>query len=113
MPERWPIHRNSSNPVADWPPSDQGAKFARPNPSGGAAYPDYFVAHGGGRSKDGKALPPMPDIEYAPDGDQRYGRSQASMRNWAQFADSGTFPGDQNQFNGSATRLSALADNTP
>jgi GH25 family lysozyme M1 (1,4-beta-N-acetylmuramidase) len=30
-----------------------------------------------------------------------------------QFADSGTFPGDQDVFNGSAARLTALANNTP
>jgi GH25 family lysozyme M1 (1,4-beta-N-acetylmuramidase) len=30
-----------------------------------------------------------------------------------QWADSGTFPGDQDTFNGSAARLLALADNTP
>jgi GH25 family lysozyme M1 (1,4-beta-N-acetylmuramidase) len=30
-----------------------------------------------------------------------------------QYADSGTFPGDQDVFNGSAARLLALADNTP
>ena len=148
--------------------------FARPNLSSGAAQADYFVAHGGGWSKDGKTLPPMLDIEYAPSGDQCYGLSQASMRNWIQsfsnemhakttryvtvytttdwwtkctgnwsglsqtnplfiaryssspgtlpagwgtwtfwqFADSGKFPGDQDQFNGSATRLLALANNT-
>src|SRR5215467_8111329 len=31
--------------------------FAIPNNSGGAAQADYFVAHGGGWSKDGKTLP--------------------------------------------------------
>ncbi|QUQ67354.1 lysozyme [Kutzneria sp. CA-103260] len=148
--------------------------FARPNNSSGVAQADYFVAHGGGWSKDGKTLPPMLDIEYAPSGDQCYGLSQASMRSWIQafsnevhakttrwatvytttdwwtkctgnwsglsqtnplfiaryssspgtlpagwgtwtfwqFADSGTFPGDQDQFNGSAARLLALANNT-
>jgi GH25 family lysozyme M1 (1,4-beta-N-acetylmuramidase) len=30
-----------------------------------------------------------------------------------QFADSGTFPGDQDVFNGSSARLTALANNTP
>jgi GH25 family lysozyme M1 (1,4-beta-N-acetylmuramidase) len=30
-----------------------------------------------------------------------------------QYADSGTFPGDQDVFNGSASRLTALANNTP
>jgi GH25 family lysozyme M1 (1,4-beta-N-acetylmuramidase) len=30
-----------------------------------------------------------------------------------QYADSGTFPGDQDVFNGTAARLLALADNTP
>src|SRR2546425_272076 len=50
----------------------------------GAAQADYFVAHGGGWSRDGKTLPPMLDIEYAPSGDQCYGMSQASMRSWIQ-----------------------------
>jgi GH25 family lysozyme M1 (1,4-beta-N-acetylmuramidase) len=30
-----------------------------------------------------------------------------------QYADSGTFPGDQDVFNGTSDRLLALADNTP
>lgn len=146
--------------------------FARPNLASGAAQADYFVAHGGGWSRDGKTLPPMLDIEYAPSGDQCYGMSQASMRSWIQafsnevhaktsryptvytttnwwvsctgnwsglgstnplfiarysssagtlpagwgfwtfwqYADHGTFPGDQDYFNGAYDRLQALAN---
>ncbi|AHH95630.1 lysozyme [Kutzneria viridogrisea] len=146
--------------------------FARPNASSGAAQADYFVAHGGGWSRDGKTLPPMLDIEYAPSGDTCYGLSQASMRSWIQsfvnevkaktsryatiytttnwwtqctgnwsglgstnplfiaryassvgtlpagwgfwtiwqYADKGTFPGDQDYFNGAYDRVQALAN---
>ncbi|MEV6007022.1 GH25 family lysozyme [Streptomyces sp. NPDC051976] len=55
--------------------------FATPNTSTGAAQADYFVAHGGGWSKDGKTLPPMLDIEYGPTS-TCWGLSQASMRSW-------------------------------
>jgi GH25 family lysozyme M1 (1,4-beta-N-acetylmuramidase) len=148
--------------------------FATPNTSGGAVQADYFVAHGGGWSKDGQTLPPMLDIEYNPYGATCYGLSQASMRSWItafinevhakttrwatiytttdwwttctgnsgayaandplfiaryassvgtlpagwpfytfwQHADSGTFPGDQDYFNGALTGLRNLANNT-
>lgn len=146
--------------------------FAVPSNSGGSAQADYFVAHGGGWSKDGKTLPPMLDIEYNPYGAECYGLSQSAMVSWIkafsdrvhaktsrwptiytttdwwstctgnrgdfsstnplfvaryasspgalpynwgfytfwQFADSGTFPGDQDVFNGSYDRLKALAN---
>jgi GH25 family lysozyme M1 (1,4-beta-N-acetylmuramidase) len=149
--------------------------FAQPASSSGAAQADYFAAHGGAWSADGKTLPGMLDIEYNPNGATCYGLSQASMRTWItsflneyhakttrwatiytttdwwttctgntsayanndpldiarysssvgtlpagwgfytfwQFADSGKFPGDQDVFNGSAARLTALANNTP
>jgi GH25 family lysozyme M1 (1,4-beta-N-acetylmuramidase) len=149
--------------------------FARPNVSSGATQADYFVAHGGGWSADGKTLPGLLDIEYNPYGATCYGLSHASMVSWIhafineyqaktgrwaviysttdwwtsctgnnsgfgandplfiaryastvgtlpagwgtytfwQHADSGTFPGDQDVFNGSAARLLALANNTP
>lgn len=56
--------------------------FAVPSNSSGAAQANYFVAHGGGWSKDGKTLPPMLDIEYNPYGSNCYGLSQASMVSW-------------------------------
>jgi len=146
--------------------------FATPNTAGGAAQADYFVAHGGGWSKDGKTLPPMLDIEYGTSS-TCWGLSQASMRTWIsafinevhakttrwatiytttdwwttctgnssayaandplfiarysssvgtlpagwpfytfwQHADSGTFPGDQDYFNGAITGLQNLANN--
>ncbi|HEY4453283.1 MAG TPA: lysozyme [Pseudonocardiaceae bacterium] len=146
--------------------------FATPNTTSGATQADYFVAHGGGWSKDGKTLPGMLDIEWNPYGATCYGLSAAGMVNWIlsfsneyhaktsrwpviytatswwsectgsqgdfsstnplalanyngspgpmpyhwgyqtiwQFADSGTFPGDQDQFNGDITRVQALAN---
>jgi GH25 family lysozyme M1 (1,4-beta-N-acetylmuramidase) len=146
--------------------------FATPNTSTGAAQADYFVANGGGWSKDGKTLPPMLDIEYG-SSSTCWGLSQASMRTWIssfvnevharttrwatiytttdwwttctgnssayaandplfvarysssvgtlpagwpfytfwQHADSGTFPGDQDYFNGAVTGLQNLANN--
>jgi GH25 family lysozyme M1 (1,4-beta-N-acetylmuramidase) len=145
--------------------------FATPDTSGGATQADYFIAHGGGWSSDGKTLPGALDIEYNPYGATCYGLSQASMVSWIhafaneynaregvypviystynwwstctgnnggfattspfwiakysttagtlpagygyytfwQYADSGTFPGDQDYFNGDVTRLKALA----
>ena len=146
--------------------------FAVPSNSGGKTQADYFVAHGGGWSKDGKTLPPALDIEYNPYGSTCYGLSQSAMVSWIkafsdevhaktsrwpviyttndwwstctgnkgdfsstnplwiaryassagtlppkwgfhtfwQFADSGTFPGDQDSFSGAYDRLKALAN---
>ncbi|MET9222137.1 lysozyme [Streptomyces sp. NPDC088197] len=145
--------------------------FATPDTSGGAAQADYFIAHGGGWSGDGKTLPGALDIEYNPYGATCYGLSQASMVSWIhafanqyharegvypviyttfdwwntctgnnsgfattspiwiakytstvgtlpagygfytfwQYGDAGTFPGDQDRFNGDLSRLQALA----
>ncbi|SEG40797.1 Lyzozyme M1 (1,4-beta-N-acetylmuramidase), GH25 family [Actinacidiphila yanglinensis] len=147
--------------------------FARPDSSGGKTQADYFVAHGGGWSKDGKTLPPLLDIEY-PAGAACYGLSKTAMVSWIkafvdevhakttrwatiysttdwwttctgntasfaahdplfvaryassagklpagwpfysfwQHADSGTFPGDQDYFNGPLSGLRNLANNT-
>jgi GH25 family lysozyme M1 (1,4-beta-N-acetylmuramidase) len=146
--------------------------FATPNTSSGAAQADYFVAHGGGWSKDGKTFPGMLDMEWNPYGAACYGLSAAGMVNWIlsfsneyhaktsrwpviytatswwsqctgntgdfsstnplmlanyngspgpmpynwgfqtiwQFADAGTFPGDQDYFNGDYSRVQALAN---
>ncbi|MBV9844005.1 MAG: lysozyme [Kutzneria sp.] len=146
--------------------------FALPDRSSGATQADYFVANGGGWSRDGKTLPPMLDIEYNPYGATCYGLSQAGMQSWIQdfsnevhartgryptvyttldwwstctgnwpglgatnplfiarysdspgtlpagwgtwtiwqYADNGTFPGDQDYFNGAYDRLQALAN---
>ncbi|HET6873655.1 MAG TPA: GH25 family lysozyme [Acidimicrobiales bacterium] len=144
--------------------------FAIPNDSTGAAQADYFVAHGGGWSADGRTLPGTLDIEYNPYGAECYGLSSAQMVGWIQsfdaeyqrltgrnptiyttrdwwssctgnsaafgaeglavanysttagtlpaswsayniwqYADSGTFPGDQDVFNGSTDALRAFA----
>src|SRR5215471_6808495 len=56
--------------------------FATPNDSSGANQATYFLAHGGGWSKDGKTLPGALDIEYNPYGATCYGLSQAAMVNW-------------------------------
>lgn len=56
--------------------------FALPNKSSGATQADYFIAHGGGWSRDGKTLPGVLDIEFNPYGATCYGLSQASMRSW-------------------------------
>lgn len=56
--------------------------FAIPNNSTGAAQADYFIAHGGGWSADGKTLPGALDIEYNPYGADCYGLSQSSMVSW-------------------------------
>ena len=56
--------------------------FAIPNGRGGAAQADYFVAHGGGWSRDGRTLPGVLDIEYNPYGSTCYGLSQSAMVSW-------------------------------
>ncbi|MFE2375729.1 lysozyme [Streptomyces sp. NPDC059398] len=56
--------------------------FATPNTSTGATQARYFLAHGGGWSKDGKTLPGALDLEYNPYGASCYGLSHQSMVNW-------------------------------
>ncbi len=56
--------------------------FAIPDNSTGAAQADYFVAHGGGWSADGRTLPGMLDIEFNPYGAECYGLTQAQMAAW-------------------------------
>ncbi len=146
--------------------------FATPNTSSGASQADYFVAHGGGWSQDGKTFPGMLDMEWNPYGAACYGMSASGMVNWIlsfsneyhaktsrwpviytatswwsqctgntgdfsstnplmlanyngspgpmpynwgfqtiwQYGDSGTFPGDQDLFNGDYSRVQALAN---
>ncbi|WP_238151408.1 lysozyme [Kribbella sindirgiensis] len=56
--------------------------FATPNDSSGANQANYFVAHGGGWSRDGKTLPGALDIEYNPYGATCYGLSASAMVSW-------------------------------
>ncbi|MGV8909480.1 MAG: GH25 family lysozyme [Propionicimonas sp.] len=56
--------------------------FALPDKSGGATQADYFLAHGGGWTKDGMTLPGALDIEYNPYGATCYGLSHLAMKNW-------------------------------
>ncbi|GHJ37462.1 hypothetical protein Sm713_30710 [Streptomyces sp. TS71-3] len=56
--------------------------FALPDRSGGAAQADYFLAHGGGWTDDGKTLPGALDIEYNPYGATCYGLGQSAMVSW-------------------------------
>jgi GH25 family lysozyme M1 (1,4-beta-N-acetylmuramidase) len=56
--------------------------FATPDTTSGAAQANYFVAHGGGWSKDGKTLPGTLDIEWNPYGAKCYGKSARAMVSW-------------------------------
>ena len=56
--------------------------FAHPDSSTGAAQADYFVAHGGGWSADGRTLPPALSLQNNPSGAQCYGLSAAAMVSW-------------------------------
>ncbi|MCX4727945.1 lysozyme [Streptomyces sp. NPDC090052] len=56
--------------------------FATPNTSSGATQARYFLAHGGGWSKDGKTLPGALDLEYNPYGSSCYGLSHQGMVSW-------------------------------
>jgi GH25 family lysozyme M1 (1,4-beta-N-acetylmuramidase) len=56
--------------------------FANPSDSAGNTQADYFVAHGGGWSADGKTLPGALDIEYNPYGSECYNLTQSQMVSW-------------------------------
>lgn len=61
-----------------------GYHFAHPNSGSGATQANFFLAHGGGWSGDGRTLPGMLDIEYNPSGATCYGLSQSAMVAWIQ-----------------------------
>ncbi len=56
--------------------------FATPNTTDGVSQADYFLAHGGGWSDDGRTLPPAIDLEYNPYGDSCYDLTPAAMVAW-------------------------------
>ncbi|MGW2424044.1 lysozyme [Streptomyces sp. NPDC001709] len=56
--------------------------FATPDKTGGATQADYFLAHGGAWSRDGKTLPGVLDIEWNPYGATCYGKSKSDMVAW-------------------------------
>ncbi|KAL3457519.1 glycoside hydrolase superfamily [Aspergillus heterothallicus] len=56
-----------------------GYHFAHPDSSSGAAQANYFLAHGGGWSADGRTLPGMLDLEAG-----CYGLSASAMVSWIQ-----------------------------
>ena len=56
--------------------------FAIPNNSSGQSQARYFIAHGGGWSRDGLTLPGALDIEYNPYGSECYGLSHHDMNTW-------------------------------
>lgn len=56
--------------------------FARPGSSSGASQANYFLAHGGRWSGDGKTLPGALDMEYNPSGATCYGLSKTTMGSW-------------------------------
>jgi GH25 family lysozyme M1 (1,4-beta-N-acetylmuramidase) len=56
--------------------------FAIPDNSSGETQANYFIAHGGGWSGDGRTLPGALDIEYNPYGSECYGLTQSQMVSW-------------------------------
>jgi GH25 family lysozyme M1 (1,4-beta-N-acetylmuramidase) len=56
--------------------------FAIPDNSSGQTQANYFLAHGGGWSGDGRTLPGALDIEYNPYGSECYGLTQSQMVSW-------------------------------
>jgi len=56
--------------------------YARPNRSGGAAQAEYFAAHGGGWSRDGRTLPGALDLEDSKNVDYCYNKTPDAMRTW-------------------------------
>ncbi|KAI0760092.1 glycoside hydrolase family 25 protein [Fomes fomentarius] len=62
--------------------------FARPNSSSGAAQAEFFLAHGGRWSRDGRMLPGALDVEYNPKGSANYGLTASQMVAWIkEFSD--------------------------
>jgi GH25 family lysozyme M1 (1,4-beta-N-acetylmuramidase) len=58
-------------------------EFANPADATGTADADYFIAHGGGWSGDGKTLPGALDIEYDPySSNECYNLTQSQMVTW-------------------------------
>lgn len=56
--------------------------FARPDVSSGGEQANYFIAHGGDWTADGRTLPGALDMEYNPYGDACYGKDPAAMSAW-------------------------------
>ncbi|RKU43282.1 hypothetical protein DL546_006309 [Coniochaeta pulveracea] len=59
-----------------------GYHFAHPGATTGAAQADYFLAHGGGWSGDGRTLPGMLDLESEGSNPQCWGLSTSGMVSW-------------------------------
>jgi len=59
-----------------------GYHFAHPDSSSGASQANFFLKNGGGWSNDGRTLPGMLDIEYAPSGNTCYGLGASAMVSW-------------------------------
>ena len=72
--------------------------FARPAASSGTAQANYFLAHGGGWSNDGRTLPGMLDLENNPSGSQCYGLSTSALTTWVRdfvntyYSSTGRYP---------------------
>ncbi len=72
--------------------------FARPDVSGGREQAEYFLAHGGGWTPDGRTLSGALDVEYNPYGEACYGLDPTRMGEWIRdFSDTyhartGRFP---------------------
>ena len=56
--------------------------FASPSGSSGRKQAQFFAAHGGGWTPDGRTLPGVLDIEYNPYGSTCYGLSKKAMVSW-------------------------------
>jgi GH25 family lysozyme M1 (1,4-beta-N-acetylmuramidase) len=56
--------------------------FGLPSGASGATQADYFVAHGGGWSSDGKTLPGVLDIEWNPYGSTCYDKTPSELISW-------------------------------
>ena len=56
--------------------------FARPDASGGRAQADYYLAHGGKWTRDGKTLPGALDLEANAHGATCWGLSHHAMTSW-------------------------------
>ncbi|KAI9925288.1 hypothetical protein ASPWEDRAFT_164167 [Aspergillus wentii DTO 134E9] len=60
-----------------------GYHFAVPNSKSGKEQAEYFLAHGGGWTNDGKTMPGMLDLEYNPyKGNNCYDLSPSQMTAW-------------------------------
>ncbi|TBT83978.1 hypothetical protein ET989_09920 [Propioniciclava sinopodophylli] len=85
---RSPTHDEQSKAARDAGLIQGAYHYARPNQSSGTLQARFFNSSGGSWTADGHTLPGALDLEFAEDGPECHGLSQAEMRTWVrEFSD--------------------------